>query len=293
MPPPRPLIGYTAVQYIATQAKLGISPSTIHLRSLTNQPSSGTRKFVIRSRQKNSPRYNRADLQSEIHPLERMEAHRRFHAAESGQLLPRDRRHTDLILTTPLAPSLSDSEDNEPHSARASSWPSGMEGMNLGIQLSRKAERLEGPRPVPFRAFVESLPSTKAPPSAWTHKIQAKLDANVPTPSTRSDTTNSKTPTHTPKSSISSTATSAPTSPADSISIASVRTRKVNDGFEVLPAGTLAKGPSVKEFGLWPENAKAGSKPKKLRKSQSSSGSRRSSTESRRLSDDSFRLPIF
>ncbi|EXJ85904.1 hypothetical protein A1O1_06273 [Capronia coronata CBS 617.96] len=288
-----PLIGYTAVDSATPQAKPGSSPYKMHLRSIASQPSSGSRRFVIGSRQMGSAGYRRAETKSDCHPLERMEAHRKFHAAESGQLLPRDQRHTDLILTSPLAPSLPDGEDNDSLPARALSWPSRIEDMNLGKQQSRKALRLEGPRPVPFRAFVESLPSTKAPPSAWTQKTQAKLNANMSTSSKGSDT-NSKTSTHTPKSSISSSVTSASTSRTDSISIPSTRARKINDGFEVLPAGTLAKGPSVKEFGLWPENVKAINKPNKLRKhSRSDAGSRRSSTESRRFSDESFRLPIF
>ncbi|EXJ85211.1 hypothetical protein A1O3_05886 [Capronia epimyces CBS 606.96] len=283
-----------AVHSPVTQVIPGSSPSKMHLRPCSDQPSSGGRRFVIGSRQKNSLGYKRADLQSDIHSLERMEAHRQFHAAESGQLLPKDRRHTDLVLTTPLAPSVSDGEENDSYSARALSWPARMEdSMQLGKRLSRKAQRREGPRPVPFRAFVESLPPTKAPPSSWTQKTQAKLDVNIPTSSTGSDA-NSKTSSHTPKSSISSSATSSPTSPTDSISIANIRTRKINDGFEVLPAGTLTRGPSVKEFGLWPENVKVANKPNKLRKlSRSNPASGRSSTESRRLSDESFRLPIF
>ncbi|KAL2399752.1 hypothetical protein ABEF93_000285 [Exophiala dermatitidis] len=288
--------GYTAAGYTATQAsqdKFRRSSSKLHLRSITNRPVSGGRKFVIGGRHRSSPGYKRAETQSEANPLERMEAHRKFHAAESGQLLPRDRRHTDLVLTTPLAPSLSDSDDDGSISSRALSWPSRIGDMNLRVQLSRKAQKVEGPRPVPFRAFVESLPPTKAPPSAWTDKTQARLDAAIPSSSTGSDT-NSKASMHTPKSSISSSVTTAPTSIADSVSIASIRTSKVNDGFEVLPAGTLARGPSVKEFGLWPENVRAPTKPKKLQKrSRSNSGSRRSSTESRRFSDESFRLPIF
>ncbi|KAK5465097.1 hypothetical protein LTS15_001660 [Exophiala xenobiotica] len=275
-----------------TEPRLSISPSKMHLRPITDRPSIHGRKFVIGNGRKTIYGPHRREAQSEVNPLERMEAHRRFHAAESGQLLPRSRRrHTDLVLTTPLAPSASDSEDSD-SSSQYMSWPRGTANISLGKQLSRMAERMEGPKPVPFRAFVESLPTTKPPPSAWTGKTQARVDAKLPASSKGSDTA-SKVSMHTPKSSISST-TTAPTSPTDSVSIPNIRTRKINDGFEVLPAGTLEKGPNVKEFGLWPENQSVSKKPKKLQKrSRSSSGSRRSSMESRRFSGESFRLPIF
>ncbi len=249
---------------------------------------------MIGNRQRNIPAHQRAHGYSEVHPLERMEAHRRFHAAESGQLIPRSRRHTDLVLTTPLAPSASDSDDSDSSSSRALSWPSRSSNMNLGKQLSRQAKKMEGPRPVPFRAFVESLPNTKVPPSAWTDKTQARVDAKIPPPLPNTSDATSKGSTHTPTSSTSSTSNTDPTSATESVSIANTRCRKINNGFELLPAGTLEKGPKVKEFGTRTENTNDNKKPKKLRKrSRSSSASRRSSIESHRFSTDSFRLPIF
>ncbi|KIW67309.1 hypothetical protein PV04_06573 [Phialophora macrospora] len=276
----------------STAVERSPSPSKMQLRPTTNLSSSGSRKFVIGNRPRNSPRHQRVEVQSEINPLERMEAHRRLHSAESGQLHPRDRRHSEMAETIPLSSFPADSEDSDDSISRALSWPA-REGMtNLGKQLSRRVQRMEGPSPVPFRAFVESLPTTKPPPSAWTDRTQARIEAKVPC-SKASDTT-SKTSTHTANSSTSSTiSATAPTSfPSDFVSIANTRSRKVNDGFEVLPAGTLEKEPKVKEFGTWHESSGSQKKPRKLQKRTRSDSASRSSTKSQRLSSDSCRLSI-
>ncbi|OAP60650.1 hypothetical protein AYL99_05652 [Fonsecaea erecta] len=286
--------GYTdGVSSMSTDT-LSPSPSKLQLRHITNLRSSGARKFVIGNKGRNTQEgHQRPERRSDPNPLEGMEAHRRFHAAESGQLLPRNRRHTDMILTPPFTPSLSDSDDSDDSASRALSWPARNGNINLGKQFSRRAERMEGPRPVPFRAFVESLPTTKPPPSAWTEKTQARVDAKI-LPSPKTSETASNTSLHTPSSSTSSISVTTTTSPSGSLSIANTRSRKVNDGFEVLPAGTLEKGPRVKDFGTRHEDVEMKKKPKKLQKrSRSSSESRRSSTESRRLSSDIFRLPVF
>ncbi|KIW09870.1 hypothetical protein PV08_11971 [Exophiala spinifera] len=279
-----------------------ISPSKMCLRPPTNRGSNSGRKFVIGNRHRNSPLPPSRDSLSEANVLERMEAHRRFHAAESGQLLPRSRRrHTDLALMTSLASSTSSASDSEDggsfdaESSQVRSLSLGMPEMNVGKQLARRVEKLEGPKPVPFKAFVESLPAPKPPPSAWTNKTQVRVDAKLPESSKGSETA-SQFSKHTPNSSISSTCTT-PTSPTTSISIVNTRTRKVNSGFEVLPAGTLEKGLDVKQFGVWAENPSItiSRKPRKLqkRRSRSSSSSRRSSAESARVSSESFRLPVF
>lgn len=221
-----------------------------------------------------------------------MEAHRRLHSAESGQLLPRGRRQ-NLAATTLLAPFASDSEDSDDSSSRALSWPTRTSTLNMGKQLSRRVQRMEGPSPVPFRAFVESLPTSKPPPSAWTERTQARMEAKIP-PSKASDT-GSKSSSHTPSSSTSSTTLgTAPTSsPSDGVSIANTRSRKVNDGFEVLPANHHRSRASVHSASTWSENSEAPKRPRKLQKRSRSQSASRSSTESRRLSSDSFRLPIF
>ncbi|KAK4939628.1 hypothetical protein LTR10_020128 [Elasticomyces elasticus] len=274
-----------------TQARLNNAAIKIQLRPSTDRTSVGQRKFVIGNRQKSTSLLSRRETVSDD-PLERMEAHRRFHAAESGQLRPRSRRHTDLALTTALAPSPSDSSDSDASSAHALSWPRDTGVVNLGQRVHGREQRIEGPKPVPFRAFVESLPTTKAPPSAWTDKTQARVHAKLPAPSKGSDTS-SRVSMHTSESSISST-TTAPTLATESVSITNTRSRKINNGFELLPAGALIKEPSVKEFGLWPEPRVAERKPKKLQKRPpSTSASRRSSSDSGRFSGESFRLPVF
>lgn len=265
--------------------------SKLQLRPLADRPP--TRKFTIGSKSRAIP-HSRTYAQSEhIDSLERMEAHRRFHAAESGQLFPRGRRHTDLVLTTPLAPSNSDSDDSDCSSSRALSWPTRTVEMNLGTQLPRRAQRIEGPRPIPFRAFVESLPATKAPPSAWTQKTQAMMDSKIP-PSSRGSDTTSSTSKHTPTSSTSSATSTVTTPPPESISISSTRALKVNNGFELLPAGSLQKGPVVKEFGLWPVSSHSCNKKGKLRKRTLSNSEHDNNTqESLRPRNESFRMPIF
>jgi hypothetical protein len=77
------------------------------------------------------------------------------------------------------------------------------------------------------------------------------------------------------------------------VSIANTRSRKVNDGFEVLPAGTLEKEPKIKEFGTWHGSPGSQKKPRKLQKRARSDSASQSSTASQRLSSESFRLPIF
>ncbi len=268
----------------------------MQLRATPNITPSSSHKFVIGNRRRVSPRHRRTEVKPEIHPLEGMEAHRRLHSAESGQLRPRDRRHSDLAQTIPLTSLASDSDDSDDSASRALSWPTRNGTMHLGKQISRRVQRMEGPRPIPFRAFVESLPTSKPPPSAWTGKTQARMEARLP--SSRASDTTSKTSRHTPNSSTGSTttataATASPPSPLELVSIANTRSRKVNDGFEVLPAGTFEKEPKIKEFGTWHDDLEAQKKPKKLQKRTRSDSASRSSTESRRLSSDSFRLPIF
>ncbi|OCT51741.1 hypothetical protein CLCR_09002 [Cladophialophora carrionii] len=265
----------------------------MQLRPASNLSSSGSRKFVIGNRPRNSQRHQRVEVQSDINPLERMEAHRRLHSAESGQLHPRDRRYSEVGETIPLSSSTAESEDSDDSMSRALSWPTRDGTINLGKQLSRRVQRMEGPSPVPFRAFVESLPTTKLPPSAWTDRTQARIEAKVPC--SKANDSTSKTSRHTPKSSTSSTtSTMGPTSPpSDLLSIANTRSRRVNDGFEVLPAGTLEKESKVKEFGTWHESLGSQKKPRKLQKRPRSDSASLSSTESHRLSSDSFRPPIF
>jgi hypothetical protein len=265
---------------------------------MTNLTSTGSRKVVISNRSKKLRHHRREDTKSDLDPLEHMESQRRLQSAEQGQLLPRSRRHTDMT-SSPLAQSISDSDDSDDSASRAVSWPSRHTHMNIGKQLSRRIERMEGPQPIPFRAFVESMPPARPPPSAWTSKTQSKFDAvrTNPTPKSR-NTSSGATPGHTPISSTSSTSltVSIPSSAStESLSIANTRARKINKGFEILPAGTLDRErPEVKDFGTPTETPPARKTSKKLQKRcRSNSESRRISRESQRLSNDGFRLSIF
>ena len=171
-----------------------------------------------------------------------MNAHRKMHSAESGQLIPRNRRHTADIPDYIEKRSMDDDV-----SSRILSWPHRDKSIKLSQKLPKKAERRMSPPAVPHRASIEIDPPSKVCPSAWTDRTQEfmneKLAENrVPGAYVAS----------TIASSGSSSTLSATTAPTEALSIPNTQTRKINDDFEVLPAGTLAKEPLVKSFGLWP-----------------------------------------
>lgn len=215
--------------------------------------------------------------------LARMEAHRKFHAAESGQLQPRSRQSDERSKSSSHKRSVSDSNSTvESENSRAVSWPI-TAGEVLGdVQASQKVQTKSSPHVVPFRAFVEmhpppkTLPST--PPSAWTDKTQGMLDekleaAQIPKKKivirhkSESGNENAKKQLY-----IVSNGTP-PKQKQDRTSQLSTQSRKVNSGFEVLPAGTLEKEeeepPLTMEFGYLKQalrEASNDSKPRKLRK---------------------------
>lgn len=159
--------------------------------------------------------------------IERMKAHRKQLSAEMGQLERRVRRAVSASSksATPTAVSESGSDITEP---KGVSW------------LSSKSE--SSATPLGDRHEVVSLPFSdegnsgpkKAPPTAWTQKTDDLVEEKLAE-------SKSKTPNYT----ISLT--------PENLSHLNENHRKVNDGFEILPAGTLSKPAAVKEFGFWPE----------------------------------------
>ena len=176
-----------------------------------------------------------------------MDAHRKLHTAECGQLLPRGRRHTTEVVGNVEDRYTSDAESFPP---RTLSWPSRQNPVRLSQKLPKKAERRTSPPAVPQRASFETQSLSKACPSAWTSRthelLQEKLTENR---SVQPDDVS------TLPSMTSSTTLSTVIASAEPVSIPNTQTRKINSGFEVLPAGTHEKESPFKILGLWPGNA--------------------------------------
>jgi hypothetical protein len=199
------------------------------------------RKYTIGGR--SSPQMILADSQDiQQSAIDRMDAHRRLHSAECGQLRPRARPNT-----TEMQASLEDRPVNQVSHPRATSWPTRENSVRLSQKLPKKPEQRTSPLAVPHRAAVESATSSKACPSAWTGRTQGlmkeKLSVNrVGQPDNLS----------TLPSMSSSTTLSTTSVLTEPLSFPNTQRRQVNNGFEVLPAGTLGKEPQVNTLGLWP-----------------------------------------
>ena len=219
------------------------------------------RRFVIGGG--SSPHNAHTSLQQENQSaIDRMNAHRRLHSAECGQLLPRPRRHTTEISDSTEKGSASD-EDASP--LRNLSWPKRDNSVRLSQKLPQKAEKHMSPPVVSQKASVETPQLSSAPPSAWTSRtgelMKGKLGENrLPEADTFS----------TLPSMTSSTTLSTVTAPIQMVSITNKQTRRINNGFELLPAGTFDRDPSFKVLSLWPatvaDRPSAKRKPSKLQK---------------------------
>lgn len=225
--------------------------------------------------------------------LARMEAHRNFHAAESGQLQPRPRTtETKTSKTSAHKHSASDNITLEPESTRAVSWPITSGEVLVNFKATQKIETQTSPHIVPFRAFIERHPPpkqiSKAPPSAWTERTQGllneKLDAREP--KKRITIKNDDVKRATKELYVVSNSHEPPHNKQD-VSLFGTQLRCVNDGFQVLPAGSLTEQSMVKDFGYSKEPLRETSndvgKPRKLQKrNRSSSRESRSSTDTAR-----------
>jgi hypothetical protein len=234
------------------------------------------RRFVIGGRNgvRDSDNKEKAVDQDTV---DRLNAHRKLHSAESGQLMPRTRRHTTDI-NAPSSVTLGSAKNDSP--SRTTSWPPTESAMRLGQNNPQKAERKISAPAVPQHASIEVPPAAKPCPSAWssrTHQLMSeKLADERSKPMPGAFVTSSSTIPSTASTSTLDTTTA----PTENLSIPNTQTRKVNEGFEVLPAGTLDKESSTfKILGLWPATVAARPnqrKPNKLRKrslSRSRSGS--------------------
>lgn len=192
--------------------------------------------------------------------IEQMQAHRKQFTAETGQLERRVRRVASATSKLAGPASVSDG-GSDPSESRTISWPSS-KSESSATPLSIRREII----PLPYS--IEGFSGLrKVPPTAWTQRIDELVEE---------------------KFALSKSKSSSPTfhlTPGN-LSPLNKTHRKVNDGFEVLPAGTLVKPAPVKEFGLWPEQSSkvvSDKDPKPMRKLQkrnrSHSGSCRSSSD--------------
>lgn len=257
------------------------SQPKLRLQTPPRRGGSLRRRFVIGGR--SSPQRGPTTLQQENQcALDRMDAHRRLHSAECGQLLPRPRRHTTEIVD-PLEDGFLSNVDSSP--LRTLTWPKRDASIRLSQKLPRKVEQHKSPPAVSQRASIESQLRSTAPPSAWSSRTQQlvkeKLGQNrLPEADTMS----------TLPSITSSTTLSTVTVPLEMVSITNKQTRRVNEGFEVLPAGTFDTGPTIKILGPWPatvaDRPSVMKKPNKLRKrSRAGSTSSASSFGSQKSED--------
>lgn len=225
--------------------------------------------------------------------LDRMEAHRNFHAAESGQLVPRSRRQSAEQQPNSQQSSSVPNLVEEQATHRAISWPI-TNGEVLGnVNASQKIQTMSSPYVVPFRAFVETHPPPRAPPSAWTDKTQERLDEKLKTEPKRhiviTNTKNNATTSSTNRNTRGETENG---KAEQRFPLVNTQTRSINSGFEVLPAGSSGLTGPVKEFNSrsnsLPEQKVENVRPKKLQKrNRSGSRGKRTSTDGVRFSEDS------
>jgi hypothetical protein len=177
--------------------------------------------------------------------IRRMEAHRRLHSAESGQLTPRLRPKSEDNATIATDYCACD-DDSSSSGKRTLSWPA-VENIKLGSNTPQKPKLVSQSSAQSRTGIIETRAPTKLPPSAWTRRTQELLDEKMirqvsvaetvdTTPSLCSDTTYS---------------TAVPNIELGPIE--NKHSRKINDGFEILPAGTFSKEPDVKVLSVWPD----------------------------------------
>ena len=166
--------------------------------------------------------------------FESMQTHRKSYAAEMGQLLPKagrcSPRHTASATTGNISESISTLS-----LPRVNSWPA----------ISPESQPQPGsldPKAVPFRAFVEKHPppskNFKAPPSAWSDRTQELMTDKLLALRKKTEALPSE---ENIRPSIERT-----------LSLENKVTRRVNNGFEIHPAGSLEQPKPPKEFGMIP-----------------------------------------
>lgn len=220
-----------------------------------------------------------------------MEAHRKFHAAESGQLQPRLRSLDEKSLGHKHSTSDHTASDHE--STRAVSWPITSGEVLVDFTAPQKTKIKVSPLIVPFRAIVEthqpSKISVKVPPSAWTDRTQGMLEEKLESqgPKKRITIKNDRTDKDA-KELFTVTNRNNAEVEQETASLLGTQVRRINKGFEVLPAGSLGRSELTKDFGYEKESIQETShdtsRPRKLQKK-----SRSRSRESQRSSIETAR----
>lgn len=202
-----------------------------------------------------------------------MEAHRKFHAAESGQLQPRLRSLDEKSLGHKH--SASDYTVSDHETTRAVSWPITSGEVLVDFSAPHKIKTKTSPRVVPFRAFIEthqpSKPSVKAPPSAWTERTQGMLEEKLESQAPKKRITiKNDHPDKDANDLHTVTKRSNTEDKEETTSLLGTQVRRINKGFEVLPAGSLGRPELVEDFGYDTESVRGTSneisRPRKLQK---------------------------
>lgn len=262
------------------------SPPKLRLHPSSCKTENRRRRFVIGGR--TSPTKTPSKPPANDHDvIDRMNAHRRLHSAEQGQLIPRIRPHSEDNARVETDYCQCDEVDGSP--SRAVSWPSD-EQLRQSNSKAQKLKTITASPAVAQTAKVEARPPAKLCPSAWSEKTQElmhehiyrhiSVDESVVTPSLCSDTT-----------------LSTAVAGDEAVSIENKVTRKVNDGFEILPAGSLQKEAEIRVVGIWPDAGQDDTnqkrRPRKLQKKHrrsSSAGSYASRTSSESTRSSRFAL---
>ncbi|KPI43859.1 uncharacterized protein AB675_6441 [Cyphellophora attinorum] len=225
---------------------------------------SGLRKFVIGGRShtvasKAVPPVDHTDV------IRRMEAHRRLHSAESGQLTPRLRPKSEDNATVVTDYCACDEDSSS----------SGYRTKPKTVSQTSIQSRA---------GIIEGRAPTKLPPSAWTRRTRELLDESMMRQVSVATTVD------TAPSLCSDTTYSTAVPNIELGPIENKHARKVNDGFEILPAGTFSKEPEVNVLSVWPDvligtddSHRKGKRLKKHKRATSNnSQASRSSSESQR-----------
>jgi len=175
--------------------------------------------------------------------------------------------------------SSSDSWVVEPEPTRAVSWPITPGELLVDFNAPQKIQTMTSPHVVPFRAFVEMHPPPKAPPkappSAWTDRTQGMLDEKLEAqvPKNRIIIKNNHAG-MTAGNSYSAMNDREGKDEDENLTLLGTQLRRVNKGFEILPAGSLKEAKAVKDFGYATEPLRESSNAHKPRKLQKRSRSR-------------------
>lgn len=133
---------------------------------------------------------------------------------------------------------------------RAVSWPiTPGEAFVIDFNAPQKVQTVVSPRVVPFRAFVEMHPPPVAPPSAWTEKTQGMLEEKLEAQASKRRVTirNDNAGKHIKE--LYTVKNKEDIKHEETVSLLGTQLKRLNKGFEILPAGTLHDQSFARDFG--------------------------------------------